>query len=166
MPWLVRGGAIGGRDAADRLLRVSQHLDRDRVVLSIWDHGVCMATFRLAPEDVPELVRALSAALVPAARPEPVDPDSDRYVYSGPPPTRPPGAAPPVPPVPPPPEASYEQHAPAEPELREPLSLDRARSARTQGGSASVRSTRSHGVPSWQLPAPYGPAERNRGDRS
>jgi hypothetical protein len=62
-----RGGVLTGRDAAARMLRVSYHPDVARVVLSIWDHDVCMATLRLAPEDVPELVRGLTAALVPPA---------------------------------------------------------------------------------------------------
>ncbi len=60
-----RGGVLSGRDAAARMLRVSYHAEVARVVLSIWDHDVCMATLRLAPEDVPELVRALTAALLP-----------------------------------------------------------------------------------------------------
>ncbi len=60
-----RGGVLSGRDAAARMLRVSNHAEAARVVLSIWDHDVCMATLRLAPEDVPELVRALTAALLP-----------------------------------------------------------------------------------------------------
>jgi len=60
-----RGGVLAGRDAAARMLRVSYHPEVSRVVLSIWDHDVCMSTLRLAPEDVPELVRALTASLVP-----------------------------------------------------------------------------------------------------
>ncbi|MBA3798784.1 MAG: hypothetical protein H0X18_06755 [Geodermatophilaceae bacterium] len=60
-----RGGVLSGRDAAARMLRVSYHAEVARVVLSIWDHDVCMATLRLAPEDVPELVRAMTAALLP-----------------------------------------------------------------------------------------------------
>ncbi len=46
------------------MLRVSYHPEVARIVLSIWDHDVCMATLRLAPEDVPELVRGLTVALV------------------------------------------------------------------------------------------------------
>lgn len=64
-----RGGVLTGRDAAARMLRVSYHPEVARVVLSIWDHDVCMATLRLAPEDVPELVRGLTAALIPPASP-------------------------------------------------------------------------------------------------
>ncbi len=64
-----RGGVLSGRDAAARMLRVGYHPDVARVVLSIWDHDICMATLRLAPEDVPELVRGLTAALVPPVSP-------------------------------------------------------------------------------------------------
>lgn len=60
-----RGAVIPGRDADARMLRVSYHPEAGRVVLSIWDHDVCMATLRLAPEDVPELVRGLTASLLP-----------------------------------------------------------------------------------------------------
>ena len=60
-----RGGVLSGQDAAARMLRVSYHPEVARVVLSIWDHDVCMATLRLTPEDVPELVRGLTAALLP-----------------------------------------------------------------------------------------------------
>lgn len=60
-----RGAVLPGRDADARMLRVSFHPEVARVVLSIWDHDICMATLRLAPEDVPELVRGLTAALIP-----------------------------------------------------------------------------------------------------
>lgn len=60
-----RGTVLPGRDAAARMLRVSYHPEAGRVVLSIWDHDVCMSTFRLAPEDVPELVRGLTSLLLP-----------------------------------------------------------------------------------------------------
>ena len=35
------------------------------MVLSIWQDDICRATLRLAEEDVPELVRMLSASLIP-----------------------------------------------------------------------------------------------------
>jgi hypothetical protein len=54
-----------GRDVVGRALRVSSHPEAGRVVLSIWQDATCVATVRLAEQDVPELVRALSAALVP-----------------------------------------------------------------------------------------------------
>jgi len=45
-------------------LRVSPHPESGRVVLSIWDGDRCLATVRLAADDVPELVRGLSGCLV------------------------------------------------------------------------------------------------------
>lgn len=71
----VHGDVILGRDRAGRVLRISRHADAGRVVLSIWDTGRCMATVRLATEDVPNLVRALVDTLVdepPAPLPRPV----------------------------------------------------------------------------------------------
>ncbi len=59
-----RGTVLCGRDADARMLRVSFHPEADRVVISIWDHDICKATLRLAPEDVPELVRGLTASLL------------------------------------------------------------------------------------------------------
>jgi hypothetical protein len=57
-----RGDVVVGRDRAGRVLRVSAHPDVGRIVLSIWQEGTCIATLRLAPGDVPDLVRVLSAA--------------------------------------------------------------------------------------------------------
>lgn len=54
-----------GRDVVGRALRVSAHPEHGRVVLSIWQDGACMGTLRLAPQDVPDLVRCLTAAVVP-----------------------------------------------------------------------------------------------------
>ncbi|MGN6610393.1 MAG: hypothetical protein ACTHLJ_01330 [Angustibacter sp.] len=65
-PLPTRGTVLLGRDVAGRALRVSSHPEAGRVVLSIWQDATCVATVRLADQDVPELVRALSAALVPA----------------------------------------------------------------------------------------------------
>ena len=47
----------------DRFLRVSWHADSGLVVLSMWREGVCVATFRLPVEEVPELVRVLRGGL-------------------------------------------------------------------------------------------------------
>ena len=58
------GDVVVGRDRAGRVLRVSGHPEFDRVVLSIWQEGNCLATVRLAASDVPDLVRALVAAAV------------------------------------------------------------------------------------------------------
>ena len=62
-----RGTVLVGRDVAGRALRVSGHPEHGRVVLSIWQGPQCLATIRLAEADVPELVRALAASLVPEA---------------------------------------------------------------------------------------------------
>ena len=59
-----RASVLVGRDRAGRALRVSSHPELDRVVLSVWQGSTCVATFRLAGADVPDLVRALTAALV------------------------------------------------------------------------------------------------------
>lgn len=63
-PLPARGDVVVGRDRAGRMLRVSSHPEFGRVVLSIWQGGSCVATLRLAPEDVPDLVRVLTAAAV------------------------------------------------------------------------------------------------------
>jgi hypothetical protein len=47
---------------------VSSHPEAGRVVLSIWQDDVCRGTLRLAPEDVPEVVRMLTASLVVPSR--------------------------------------------------------------------------------------------------
>ena len=59
-----RGTVLVGRDVAGRALRVSSHPEAGRVVLSVWQDATCVATVRLAEDDVPELVRALTEALV------------------------------------------------------------------------------------------------------
>ncbi len=47
----------------ERGLRVSWHSEADVVVLSLWRENVCTATFRLAVEDVPDLIAALTKGL-------------------------------------------------------------------------------------------------------
>ena len=59
------GEVFAGQDAAGRELRISGHPNSDRVVLSIWQSGRCLATVRLARADVPDVTRALVAGLVP-----------------------------------------------------------------------------------------------------
>lgn len=70
-PMPRRGAVLAGRDHGDRMLRVSYHPDVERVVVSIWEHDICLATLRLAPQDVPDLVRGLTAALLPTPVPAP-----------------------------------------------------------------------------------------------
>ena len=63
-PLPAHGDIVVGRDRAGRVLRVSGHPEIDRVVLSIWQEGQCLATIRLAGSDVPDLVRALAGTVV------------------------------------------------------------------------------------------------------
>ncbi len=63
----VIGAVLRGRDRRGRALRVSAHPEVGRVVLSTWDGDRCTATVRLAADDVPALVRALTAAAVATA---------------------------------------------------------------------------------------------------
>ena len=60
-----RGTVLVGRDVAGRALRVSSHPEHGRVVLSIWQGRQCLATVRLAEADVPDLVKVLTASLLP-----------------------------------------------------------------------------------------------------
>ena len=48
---------------ADRALRVSWHTEADLVVLSMWRENVCVGSFRLAIDEVPDLIAFLSAGL-------------------------------------------------------------------------------------------------------
>ena len=43
----------------ERVLRVSWHLDNGLVVLSLWRENVCSGSFRLAVDDVPEMIATL-----------------------------------------------------------------------------------------------------------
>jgi hypothetical protein len=69
------GEVFAGQDVAGRELRVSGHPDSDRMVLSIWQSGRCLATVRLARADVPGLTHALVAGLVPVPESPAADPD-------------------------------------------------------------------------------------------
>ena len=48
---------------ADRALRVSWHSEADLVVLSMWRGNVCVGSFRLAIDEVPDLIAFLSSGL-------------------------------------------------------------------------------------------------------
>ena len=48
---------------ADRALRVSWHHDSGLVVLSMWRGEECVGSFRLAIEEVPDLIDVLRAGL-------------------------------------------------------------------------------------------------------
>jgi len=54
------GDVIVGKDVAGRVLRVSWHPVSDRLVLSVWQDGGCLATVRLAGQDVGRLADVLS----------------------------------------------------------------------------------------------------------
>ena len=58
-----------GRDVRGRALRVSAHPELGRVVVSIWQAERCVASVRLAETDMPDLVRVLTEALLPAQVP-------------------------------------------------------------------------------------------------
>lgn len=47
----------------DRALRVSWHHESGLVVLSLWRENVCVGSFRLAAEEVPELIAMLRTGL-------------------------------------------------------------------------------------------------------
>lgn len=59
------GATLSGRDRKGRTLRIARHAASERVVLSIWQDGSCLATVRLAPEDVVDLVAQLTRTLLP-----------------------------------------------------------------------------------------------------
>jgi len=63
------GAVIDGRGVPGRVLRISAHHDLELVVLSIWQDERCVATVRVAERDVPDLVHALTGALLPQASP-------------------------------------------------------------------------------------------------
>lgn len=46
----------------DRLFRVSWH-DESRVVFSLWRNNVCVGTFRLGADEVPDLIATLRDGL-------------------------------------------------------------------------------------------------------
>ncbi len=48
---------------SDRALRVSWHHESGVVVLSLWRDNVCSGSFRLAVDDVPEMIATLRAGL-------------------------------------------------------------------------------------------------------
>ena len=47
----------------DRSLRVSWHPEADVVVLSLWRDNLCAGTFRLAVDEVPDLIDLLRTGL-------------------------------------------------------------------------------------------------------
>lgn len=46
-----------------RMLRATWHQERQVVVLSLWRDNVCVGTFRLAADEVPDLIAVLGRGL-------------------------------------------------------------------------------------------------------
>lgn len=67
LPLPHRGEVFLDPRGEGRSLRISGHRDVATVVLSIWRHGECRATFRLAGSEVDEFIRALQSAAPPSA---------------------------------------------------------------------------------------------------
>ncbi len=59
---LPRRGSVFLDSRSDRrALRVSWHEESGLVVLSLWRDNLCAGTFRLEPDDLPDLISSLSA---------------------------------------------------------------------------------------------------------
>jgi hypothetical protein len=62
---------------ADRALRVSWHQEADVVVLSLWRNNLCTGSFRLAVDEVPDLIdllrRGLAQSYAAVRRDDPYD---------------------------------------------------------------------------------------------
>ncbi len=61
------GATLAGRDRVGRTLRIARHPESERVVLSVWQDSTCLATVRLAPADVADLIGELTRSLLPAS---------------------------------------------------------------------------------------------------
>jgi hypothetical protein len=59
----VHGELIHDARGGGRWLRATWHHEADVIVLSVWREGVCVATSRIARDEVPMLVSALVAGL-------------------------------------------------------------------------------------------------------
>ncbi|MCB0910938.1 MAG: hypothetical protein KDB60_04900 [Propionibacteriaceae bacterium] len=68
------GATLTSRDRSGRSLRIAQHRESDRVVLSVWQDGTCLATVRLDPGDVAALVGELTRTLQPESPADQVRP--------------------------------------------------------------------------------------------
>ena len=63
-PFPEAGSIFLDARAGDLALRASWHEDAGVVVLSLWRDNVCAGSFRLAIDEVPELIEMLRAGLV------------------------------------------------------------------------------------------------------
>ena len=61
-----------------RALRVRWHQEEDVVVLSMWRGGQCVSTFRLAIDEVPDLIASLRVGLAQAYAAARLAPDQPR----------------------------------------------------------------------------------------
>jgi hypothetical protein len=62
-PLPQKGAIFLDSRGGDRALRVSWHTESGLVVLSLWRDNVCSGSFRLAVDEVPELIATLRAGL-------------------------------------------------------------------------------------------------------
>ena len=63
-PRIPRAGAVFlDPRGEDRSLRVTWHQESQLVVLSLWRDNVCAGTFRLAADEVPDLIAMLRQGL-------------------------------------------------------------------------------------------------------
>lgn len=58
-----RSGVVTDTRGEGRALRATWHHEAGVVVLSVWRENVCVATVRVDPDDVPELVEVLVSGL-------------------------------------------------------------------------------------------------------
>ena len=59
----VSGEILSDARGGDRWMRVTWHDEAGLVVLSLWRNDACVATFRLTPDQVPQLVNDLVSGL-------------------------------------------------------------------------------------------------------
>ena len=65
----------------DRALRVSWHHESGLVVLSLWRDNVCAGSFRLAVDEVPDLIALLRSGLDRAYAARTYVPDAPGQIY-------------------------------------------------------------------------------------
>jgi hypothetical protein len=63
-PFPEAGSIFLDARGGDRALRVSWHEEAGLVVLSLWRDNVCAGSFRLAIDEVPDLIEILRSGLV------------------------------------------------------------------------------------------------------
>ena len=63
-PFPEAGSIFLDARGGDRALRVSWHEEAGLVVLSLWRDNLCAGSFRLAIDEVPDLIEILRAGLV------------------------------------------------------------------------------------------------------